>query len=429
LLNTVAQKEAIILRNIHKIHRGWIILAGMILIQAGIIGVLTNCTGILFAAILADTGFRAGDLSVFYLIRSLSSALTVGFTCRLFFEKNARLVLAFLGTMYCASIGAMFFFGELWQWYVAAVFAGIGSGCSPVAIPIVLNNWFHEKNGFVIGVTMSASGVAGAVFSPICSKLLTAFGWRMTAVIMAGTAFVLIVAPTLLILVPTPEKAGCQPYGARLEEAGPTGKAAARAASTREPQSYIFVLCLMALLAGGSLVQFSNQLPTYAQSVGYAISVGGIMTSCCMVGNLLGKLVFGTLIDWIGIYRAVRIYLTGIAASMVIFLLFFRILPILYVGAFFYGIAYAISTMSPSLLFLDIYGEDRYKAKVSRAQAINSGIFAIFSAAFPYVYDWTGSFDAVFVFGIILCGMSFLILCYLQRYKRGALSGEAEYPL
>lgn len=408
------------MQNVHKIHRAWIVLAGMVLIQAGIIGVLTNCTGILFAAILADTGFRAGDLSIYYLIRSLASALTVGFTCRLFFERNARVVLAILGTMYCASIGAMFFFGELWQWYVSAVFAGIGCGCSPVAIPIVLNNWFHEKNGFVIGVTMSASGVAGAVFSPICSDLLTLFGWRMTAVIMAGIALILIVVPSLLILVPTPGQAGCQPYGVRLEEAAHADRAETRAVSAREPQAYIFALCLLALLAGGSLVQFNNQLPTYAQSVGYAISVGGIMTSCCMVGNLLGKLVFGTLVDRIGIYRAVRVYLAGIAASMVIFLLFFKVVPILYTGAFLYGICYAISTMSPSLLFLDLYGEERYKGKVSRAQAINGVVFAILSAAFPYVYDWTGSFDAVFVFGIVLCVMSFLILRYLQQYRRGA---------
>lgn len=80
-----------------KLHRAWIILIAMILIQAGIIGILMNCTGILFAAVLSDTGFRAGDLSVYYTIRSLVSAATVNIACRLFFQKNARVVMAVLG--------------------------------------------------------------------------------------------------------------------------------------------------------------------------------------------------------------------------------------------------------------------------------------------------------------------------------------------
>lgn len=128
-----------------KLHRAWIILIAMILIQAGIIGILMNCTGILFAAILSETGFRAGDLSLYYTIRSLVSAATINTACWFFFHKNARVVLAVLGAAYCISVGMMSCFGQLWQWYIAAVFAGIGSGCVPVIIPIVLNNWFHEK--------------------------------------------------------------------------------------------------------------------------------------------------------------------------------------------------------------------------------------------------------------------------------------------
>lgn len=403
----------------NKLHRAWIILAGMILIQAGITGILTNCTGILFAAILADTGFRAGDLSVYYAIRSLVAAATVGVNCRLFFRTNSRVVMTVLGAMYCISMGAMYFFSDLWQWYISAVFAGIGSGCAPVVIPIVLNNWFHEKNGFAIGLTMSASGVTGAVFSPICSGFITAFGWRTTAIIMAVIAFCLIVFPSLFILASSPERVGCLPYGNLPSEAKrDSGEDTGTASSHPAPPPHIFALCLVALLAGGGLVQFNNQLTTYAQSVGYAISVGAIMTSCCMVGNLLGKLIFGTLADRVGVYRTVRVYLIGLMGSMVVFLLFYRVLPILYVGAVFYGLAYAVSTIAPSLLLLDIYGEAAYKKRVGRAQAVNSIIFAILSAAFPYVYDLTGSFTLVFILGVGMCAMSILVLSYLQQYAR-----------
>lgn len=399
-----------------KLHRAWIILIAMILIQAGIIGILMNCTGILFAAVLSDTGFRAGDLSVYYTIRSLVSAATVNIACRLFFQKNARVVMAVLGGIYCISIGVMCCFSQLWQWYVSAIFAGIGSGFVPVAIPIVLNNWFHEKNGFVIGLTMAASGVAGAMFSPACSQLILAFGWRTTAVIMAALSFCLIVFPSLSVLDSSPKKVGCLPYGARSERSpAPAVEQAPETADRAVPSPHIFVLCLLAVIAGGSLVQFNNQFSTFAQSVGYTISAGAIMTSCCMVGNLLGKLAFGTLADRTGIYHAARIYLVLLIGSMTMFLCFDSILPALYVGAFFYGLAYSISTIAPSLLFLDIYGETRYKKNVGKAQSVSNIVFAFLSAAYPYTYDLTGSFAPVFVFGAGLCAMSFMVLCFLQR--------------
>ena len=399
-----------------KIHRAWIILIAMILIQAGIIGILMNCTGILFAAILSETGFRAGDLSLYYTIRSLVSAATINTACWFFFHKNARVVFALLGAAYCISVGMMSCFSQLWHWYIAAVFAGIGSGCVPVIIPIVLNNWFHEKNGFVIGLTMAASGTTSAVFSPVCSQLIIVFGWRATAVIMAALSLCLVVFPSLFLLAKSPETAGCLPYGTRPASGPPADGTPQGKTAQAAPSRYIFTLCLLAIVAGGGLVQFNNQLSTYAQSIGYTISVGAIMTSCCMVGNLLGKLIFGTLADRAGIYRAIRIYLTFLAASMGIFLLFARMLPILYVGTLFYGLAFSISTIAPSLLFLNLYGETRYKKNVGKAQSVSNIVFAVFSAAFPYAYDLTGSFNLVFVFGIGLCAVSFFTLCFLQGY-------------
>lgn len=414
--------EATTLRK--KIHRAWIILIAMILIQSGIIGILLNCTGILFSAILSETGFRAGDLSLYYTIRSLVSAATINTACWFFFHKNSRVVLAALGAAYCVSMGMMSCFSQLWQWYLAAIFAGVGSGCVPVIIPIVLNNWFHEKNGFVIGLTMAASGAASAVFSPICSQLILTFGWRATAVMMAALSLCLVVFPSLFLLEKSPEKAGCLPYGVRPASGSSPEGQPQDGAEQAIPSGYIFALCLVAIVAGGGLVQFNNQITTYAKSIGYTISVGAIMTSCCMVGNLLGKLIFGTLADRAGIYRAIRIYLTLLAISMAIFLMFSHRLPILYVGTLFFGFAYSISTIAPSLLFLNIYGQMRYKKNVGKAQSVSNIVFAIFSAAFPYAYDITGDFNLVFVFGIGLCIISFLALCFLQSYSMKRSSRE-----
>ena len=53
-----------------KFHYAWLILIAAICIQGGIIGILVNCTGVIFSAIIKDLGFRSGDLSIYYTILS-----------------------------------------------------------------------------------------------------------------------------------------------------------------------------------------------------------------------------------------------------------------------------------------------------------------------------------------------------------------------
>lgn len=285
-----------------------------------------------------------------------------------------------------------------------------------VVIPVVLNNWFRVNNGLVIGITMSASGVAGAVLSPVYSRLVEMVGWRTTALIMCGIGFCCIVLPSLF-LVSSPAQVGLQPYGMDRSESQ-VEKYSIQTTPMREPASMVFGVTLVALLSSNCLIQFNVQLPTFAQSIGYSIHVGATFTSLAMLGNLLGKLVIGMLVDKIGVYNAVRIFLSGIAVSMVLYLFCQMFLPALYLASAIYGAVYAIGTTVPSLLYLDLYGLEKSREKMSRMSAVSGISSAVLSAAFPYAYDLTGSFDVVFMFGIGVCILAFFLFTWLNRCSR-----------
>lgn len=399
--------------------RAWAVLAGMILIQAGMMGVLINCTGIVFSAVLEDCGFRAGDLSVYYTIRSLASAAAVGITSRLFFRFGGRAVMAALGAMLALSFGSMYFFSSLWQWYLSGIFAGIGMSCIMVVMPVVLNNWFRAHNGLIIGLAMSSSGIAGAVFSPLCSALVTALGWRMAAVVTACIGGVLIVVPSLLLIA-------VAPGGAAQSSAPRSGRVSSEPSASPVP-GWVFPACLVALIGAGCLTQFNNQLPTFAISAGYPLSVGAALTSLAMTGNVAGKLCMGALSDRIGIYRAIRAVLAAVGAVMVLFLLGKQYPPVLYLGSLIYGTVYALATTMPSLLLLDLYGKGEYQGRVSSLQAVSGLVFAFASSGFPYLYDLSGSFDIVFVLGACLCLLAFVLVGRLQRFaaRRDARQPDA----
>lgn len=399
-----------------QFHFAWLVLLAAMLSQAGTMGILFNCNGLLFSAVISDLGFRSSELSLFYTIRSLSVACTVGVLSRLAFRKNCRAVMAALGCLMVGSVGLMSVFQELWQWYLAAVFYGMGMSCIPVVLPVILNNWFRVRNGLILGVTMASSGVVGALFSPVCAWLIQQLGWRTTALIMAGLCFLLTVVPSWFFLFLTPEEVGLRPYGegasAGRPEAGPSAAPAAR------PAAHILPLTLIALISASYLVQINAQLPTFAQSIGCTLAVGAALTSFAMVGNLTGKIGLGFLADLIGVYRAARLVLLCVMLSMLLFLALPQFPAALYLAAALYGLVYSILMTAPPLLYRDLYPPEESQRALSRLNAVNGAASAVFSFLVPLLYDLSGNFRPVFLIGAVVCAAAWLLMLYLQRYSQ-----------
>lgn len=310
-------------------------------------------------------------------------------------------------------------FSHVWQWYIAAVFAGIGTSCSMVVIPVVLNNWFRSRNGLVLGITMSSSGIAGALFSPLCSSLISAYGWRVTSVLMGAAGGILIIIPSLMILVADPEEVNGLPY--YKERAPLCQKKSEKKDGTHTinaPARLLFSLSAVAILSVSSLTQFTFQIPTYADSLGLGLSIGAMMASYTMIGNVVGKLSIGLLADRIGIFRAIQSMIVLIAISMGIFLVGNTSMGLLYIGSFACGMVFSLMATAPSLLFVELYGKEHYRSRVSQLQAISGIIMAVLSAVFPFIYDWTGSFRPVFMYGLTACAISLVIFSALKQIAK-----------
>ena len=290
------------------------VVVALLALQGGFIGMLVNCTGILLSAVMADMGFTAGKISLYYTVRALAQAATVGFTAKCFFEKNQKLTISVMGVLSGLSFILMYFYNDLWQWYISGALNGVGMSCVLVVIPVVINNWFKKKNGLIIGISMAASGLFATVFGPVLSKWILAYGWRKAAVILGVTGAVVVIVPTILFLNLTPEKLGLKPYGYE-EDAGDRVKKA-QGKSYNMP-GFIFPLCLVSIIAGSMLTQFMNQIPTFAASIGYSLTVGAMINSCSMIGNVGGKLAMGALSDKIGIFKALYLALSIVFVSMV----------------------------------------------------------------------------------------------------------------
>ncbi len=395
--------------------RHWLLFAAALCYAAGSIGTFMNCTGIIFPSVIEEFGFRSGDLGIYYTIRFLTQAVVVGFLSK-FTVKNPKAAITFMGLSGMVSFVAMTFYSHLWQWYISAVFAGISLSCTFVVIPIVINNWFKKLNGLLIGIAMSASGRAGAVLSPIISSIVTARGWRTARIVLGVTGAVLVVIPCLLWWRTTPEELGLAPFGRDEVTRGlETGTVAKK--ETPEPPGYMFPLITGSLVLSILTSQFVNQIPMFASSLGYALTIGATMSSFCMVGNLMGKIVFGALSDRIGVFKTVFSILAAAAVSFLTLRFMQGFVPALCVGCLLFGVSFSLGTTAPSLVYLEVYGEDRYRNMLSRHQAVNNVVTAFLSSAIPYIYDFTGSFSPVFIIALCRNVMATLGFIKVKKYK------------
>ena len=395
-----------------KNTKAWLVFIAATCFVGGSVGVMINCTGIIFTAIIGEFGFRSGDLSIYYTIRGLVQAFTVAIMMKPA-QKNPRFWLPFMGFLSLMGYVTMPFYSQLWHWYRAAVIVGIGMSCPFVFVPIVINNWFKKRNGLLIGIAMGASGLAGAVLSPVLSNLISLYGWRFTVVFQGILGAGLMIIPSYLWMNMTPEELGLKPYG--YDENAVAAAVTGRQTGEKAPiPGYIFIISTGAILCSMLTLQFMNQIPLFATSVGFSLTVGAMMSSYCMIGNVAGKTIFGVLADKIGVYATTFSFLGIIGASFVMLIFGQGSTGVLCAACLMFGFAFSMSSTAPSLIYLKIYG-DNYKGKLSGFQAANNVLVAVSSALIPYIFDFTGSFTPVFAIALLGVARSVAGFVYVIR--------------
>jgi MFS family permease len=103
---------------------------------------------------------------------------------------------------------------------------GLGAGmASTVFAATVVNRWFSERRGLVMGVLSSSTAMGQLIFLPLLGWIVETSGWRTVAWTVTGVLAVLIPLYAWL-MVDRPEQLGLRAYGATSAE---TGAAAATA--------------------------------------------------------------------------------------------------------------------------------------------------------------------------------------------------------
>ena len=194
------------------------------------------------------------------------------------------------------------------------VLASLGIGLVyNVVIPVV-TAWFPDRCGMAQGVSLMGFGMGGFLLGPVATQLYTIVDWR-AAFMGVGVVFsALVVACSLVLREPRPDEL------AALPAAVPAARADGDEAPVRDcgvsemVRTRTFRLLYLFLFMLGSvgmgIVGIGRELPASlgADALGAAFVIGFVN-----VGNGLGRLAAGTLLDRLGRGRT----MVGVAALSV----------------------------------------------------------------------------------------------------------------
>ena len=396
-----------------------LVLISCCLMAASSVGVFTNSVGVFYSKVSSDLGVGRGS----FAFHATLCSLVMGFLC----PVAAKLMKCFrfrplmiIGSLLSAGATAlMAFSNNVWMFYLLGAVRGIGmTTFSLMAVTTLINNWFKEKHGLAVGIALSFSGLAGAIFNPLFSAIISGTSWRAAFLWMGIIGFVLTL-PGMLFLEFRPEQAGLLPYGS--DTSRPTAQSL-KNSSIPGPVIYIpalVVLSLMTLLHT-SVTGIAQHFPGMSEWMGYKASVGAAMVSAGMIGNIVSKLVIGTLSDRIGPFRSSMCMILINAAALVLLLLLSGSSPILMYGiAFLYGTVYAVGAVGIPLLTRKLFGMENYVSAYAVITIFTSVGSASALTIIGLVYDLTGGYTGAILGGISIDLINLIILFILTRiYKR-----------
>lgn len=312
---------------------------------------------------------------------------------------------------------------ELWQLYFTyGIIVGTGISATFITVTATTARWFTHRRGLALGIVSSGVGLGTLVLIPAAERLIAAYGWSTTYLIIGVATWVLMI-PASLLLRRGPGERQRLAYGengtssfseadrkillSTSPESGMTVKAAMR-------HRHLWMLVTTYFLFNFCLQMVMVHLVAYATDMGTPSFIAATFISIVGAGSMVGRLLMGTASDRIGSHNALLICCTILMVTMVS-LIFSRDLWMFYTFAIVFGFAYGGEVPQMPVLIGRFFGLRSVAALVGVVVFGATSGGALGAWAGGRVFDVTQSYQVAF---IIAAAASFLAIVITLRLKQ-----------
>ena len=213
--------RAFLAARLGRLHYSWVVMAVTFLCLLAAAGVRAT-PGVLIVPWQQSLGWDRAVISLAIAINVFLYGLMGPFAAacmqRFGIRRTVLTALAVLALVVAASTRM----SATWQLMLTwGVLVGTGSGFIAVVLAAaVVNRWFSERRGLVMGILTASTATGQLVFLPMLAAVVEHGGWRPVALIVAGVAGAVALLAALL-LPESPRDVRLLPYGAKPGEEPP----------------------------------------------------------------------------------------------------------------------------------------------------------------------------------------------------------------
>jgi MFS family permease len=353
---------------------------------------------------------RASVSLIYSLAVIIRGAAAIG-TGWLADKYGARKTMVFCGLMIAAGYLLSSQVSSLWQFFLTyAVVEAIGvSGIFGIGSAIA-SRWFTKNRGLALGIVASGSGLGTLLIVPITEKLINAFQWSQTFIIVGIAGGVLMVGGALFLREPPHSN---QSTTKQEKTSATLGEA------LKDIRFWLIILCFLFFLFGTQIVLV--HLVNYATDVGIDPLVAATFISVVGAVSIVGRLTTGITSEKIGFYKNLAIICVFLGISFVM-LLFTRSAWAFYIFSVIFGIAYGGEVTQIPLIIARFFG--------TRAMATLMGVMLFVTglggAAGPWIagkiFDVTGSYNWAFIIGVMSSVLCIVTIWLLKKAEKGRVN-------
>lgn len=397
------------------------------IVVALLIGGFSGAMSLFLPLMANDYGVPVSAIAIYMSIGGLLMALFGPVLGSLFVKFDVRIVASSLVVIQCLCFLSLATSGSSLQVIVTgAIMYPTGLLSVTLYFPTIINRWFKDSSGAVLGAAAAMTGIGGAIWLMVGQAIVTAYDYRTAFYVFAVLALVCLPF-TAIVNKAYPSQRGMLPYisNKSTSESVSAAQAVAEKNWSVNPglalKSLAFWMLVLAIFCAQSTVMIAQYFPTYVNtltSAGVSAFVtGAVVSSCLMIGQAIFKFVLGAAVD-----RSVNGTVFAVMAGAIVGILCMWLsptTPLLPIGGFLFGLIYAAPAVLNALIAGKCFGTGPNYAVIWGRSMLPSGIL---TAPMPTLWPWLaenfGGYGIVFCCGIVLiCLYGILLLSSVKAAK------------
>jgi OFA family oxalate/formate antiporter-like MFS transporter len=400
-----------------KFFYGYIIVFVIFILQIVLVGPEASF-GVFLKPITAEfnwpMAFVAGAFSAYCVVQAFSSILMGWLNDRM----GPRFVMTICGILVGSGLMLMYFVHSKWQLYLFYVaLGGIGTGGILAPQISTIARWFVKRRNIATGVLFAGGGVGGFIGPTLITWLIYSYGWREAFLFIGIVLFVLVILGAQF-LKRDPSTADQLPDGDGIEvknkeSSDVSGLTTKQAFKTKK--FWFFAIVIFCI--GFCLWTVFIHIVPYAIDRGISPNVAAMILSAMSLAQVVGNIVGSIIADRIGNGRAL---VACVCLLLAVILLLLPIANPWLLGFIVIILAFGLGGTSvlQSSMTARLFGMKSHGAILG----FIIFAFSIGSALGTYlaglVYDYTGSYQLIFLLCVVLVVAAIIMAISLNHIRK-----------